>query len=737
MQFLDRLWWLKVLVQGSGKRQIRQRQRVSPGCIERLESRQLLTTFVVTSTDDTTDAGTLRWAIEQANDSVGADTITFDSSFQTPRTIVLGGSQLPTLDDNTGPTNIAGPGTDLLTISGSFDSRILEVAANSVVLISGLTIREGRASDSRGGGILNSGILTLSNVHIADCSAQEWGGAIYNAGSLMISQSMISNSTAEFGGAIATRGSLTTSHVQFLGNFAERGGAIFSDGGTSVAFSVFEGNFVNSTYGDGGGIYQARFTTATPALSVTGSTFSNNSAARGGAISNYGFATIGGSTFHNNDAYNGGAIYNQESLALYNSTLVYNSAEFGGAIDNTAADFLELSNLTITGNSGIQGAAGIELNYSFASIKNSIVAGNLRDGVPDDIAGGLDNINVWNNLFGQSEWTSERDGVNGNIVLDPLDDIGLGPLADNGGFTMTMALLAGSPAIDHGESNIGFVNDLEFDQRGYGFRRNLGTHVDMGAFESNFPTTAVHVDENQYFVIDVNDNGLGNFPFTYALTGGADQGAFNFYAFGEGSLFFNTPPDFETPQDADHDNVYRVQVTITNSLGQTLVQDLSITVDDFIEPPVFTLASEAATYQGGTLLVAPDAEFTPEVGQTEFSHAELFIYQSQTRGPNDRLTIVSQGKKPGQIQVKKDKILYGGTEIGQLAILDQSNPMLHVTFNSQSTAAAIRAVVRRIGFSSRKNHGPQQPRTVSVQYFDDVNGHLVHPSRQINVVGKG
>ena len=54
----------------------------------------------------------------------------------------------------------------------------------------------------------------------------------------------------------------------------------------------------------------------------------------------------------------------------------------------------------------------------------------------------------------------------------------LGPLANNGGPTLTHALLAGSPAINAGINPLA----LAFDQRGTGFARSSGV-TDIGAFE--------------------------------------------------------------------------------------------------------------------------------------------------------------------------------------------------------------------------------------------------------------
>ncbi len=79
-----------------------------------------------------------------------------------------------------------------------------------------------------------------------------------------------------------------------------------------------------------------------------------------------------------------------------------------------------------------------------------------------------------NNLIGTSD-----------NLLNPL----LGPLADNGGLTQTMALLPGSPAIDAGSNSLAVdpaTNQiLANDQRGPGFPRIVGQSVEIGAYEFN------------------------------------------------------------------------------------------------------------------------------------------------------------------------------------------------------------------------------------------------------------
>jgi hypothetical protein len=76
-------------------------------------------------------------------------------------------------------------------------------------------------------------------------------------------------------------------------------------------------------------------------------------------------------------------------------------------------------------------------------------------------------------------------GVGNKVgVADPM----LGPLADNGGPTMTHALLAGSPAIDAGPNPVPTFVGNEFDQRGVGFARIAFGVADAGAFELQAPT---------------------------------------------------------------------------------------------------------------------------------------------------------------------------------------------------------------------------------------------------------
>lgn len=92
-------------------------------------------TLTVSNPNDN-GAGSLRQAIQ---DAVDGDTI----NFSVVRMIALTNGPLPI----TNRLSIIGPGLANLAISGGNSSRLFEIRSNAVLIISGLTIRDGRAPD--------------------------------------------------------------------------------------------------------------------------------------------------------------------------------------------------------------------------------------------------------------------------------------------------------------------------------------------------------------------------------------------------------------------------------------------------------------------------------------------------------------------------------------------------------------------------------------------------------------
>jgi hypothetical protein len=195
----------------------------------------------------------------------------------------------------------------------------------------------------------------------------------------------------------------------------------------------------------------------------------------------------------------GGGIYNRGgTLTVSNSTLSGNSAgdEGGGILLSSGT--VTVSNSTLSGNSASFGG-GIRndnLGAISAKLKNTIVAANDASVLGPDARGAF--TSQGHNLIGQSDCVGEScgftNGQNGDLVgtaANPKDPM-VGPLADNGGPTMTHALLEGSPAIDKGNS---FGEST--DQRGLPRPSNFvgipdasgGDGSDIGAFELQAPPT--------------------------------------------------------------------------------------------------------------------------------------------------------------------------------------------------------------------------------------------------------
>ncbi|EGV17622.1 choice-of-anchor Q domain-containing protein [Thiocapsa marina] len=207
----------------------------------------------------------------------------------------------------------------------------------------------------------------------------------------------------------------------------------------------------------------------------------NNSEQGGGGINNGPGAVmvINDSTIAGNELVgagsgeSGGGIQSEGSLTISNSTVSGNtSSSNGGGIGSSSS--LILDSVTVTGNTvpfGVGSGSGLLLGGSGgASLKNSILAGN--SGAEDCAAFLFAPSDAGNNLVQTQAGCDFVGGANGNIVgQDPL----LGVLRNNGGPTRTHALLAGSPAIDAGDT------DLNTDQRGYA--RPSGAADDIGAFE--------------------------------------------------------------------------------------------------------------------------------------------------------------------------------------------------------------------------------------------------------------
>ncbi|MET0230899.1 MAG: right-handed parallel beta-helix repeat-containing protein [Rhodanobacteraceae bacterium] len=388
---------------------------------------------VIVENCDDAGPGSLRAVLASAVNGDIVDMRALECSF-----ITLHSGELTT----TAPTlQIYGAGQ---TISAGGRSRVISHDADGTLVLSHLTISSGTvhgtdAAVSYGGCIRSAGDVWLQYATVRDCTITPGGevadgvaegGAVFARGSVRVEQShVLDSSVAPSTGAYAIA----------------IGGGIAAGGGLYLEESTISGNAVVS--GDpycncaGGGIF-ARY------LVASDSSITNNMA-----------------------AYAGGAIFGHFMTVsrIINSTVSGNSSIGIGSQDAV----LEVWNSTIARNTG--GGVRMAGNTAYLGVRSSIVASNTN--APEDwdiFIGGPANSTITgsHDIIGRSNLPVPGD----TIASDPM----LGVLADNGGLTQTISLLAGSPAIDAGDN----WTALEYDQRGPGHARIAGAACDIGAFEA-------------------------------------------------------------------------------------------------------------------------------------------------------------------------------------------------------------------------------------------------------------
>ncbi len=417
------------------------------------------------------DMPTLREAINQSNLRVGKQVITIDPSFDgqtldlTQGDLVITDSveiDVSALDSFTiragdpTPEDKIGDGQRIFTIHDGDDSISIEVA------IRGLTLTGGDVN-GEGGAIRNRENLTLDNVTFTDNYATQIGGALSHR-----------------------QGALTVTNSWFGGNSngSGHGGAIAvwnANHDVLIQDTSIQNNF---SLGDGGGL---DFLGGGGQVVVDRVTLSDNEATdRGGGIWAYRPITVISSTISGNSAgEEGGGIWTNDLTDIDHSTILQNqSLGAGGGIYAAASDqSVNIRHTIIAQNTSLSSGApdvGVAVGRTAAALF-SLIGDNTGSGFSAaPVTGSSADGNFIGNPYGGG-------------VIDPQ----LGPLADNGGPTLTHAPLVTSPVVDAGypAALSGMDGIPEFDQRGDGaFRVVDGTdsgvrRIDMGAVELNLVLT--------------------------------------------------------------------------------------------------------------------------------------------------------------------------------------------------------------------------------------------------------
>ena len=291
------------------------------------------------------------------------------------------------------------------TIDAKNLGRIFSIGEGFTVTLTNATLINGKAD--KGGAIYNDGSLTLSDVKLSDNAADSYGGAVFNNGELVVSDSVFDSNdivnrgsaSVDYGGAAIynwKEGTLKVTNSNFTNNIKnyKNGdnlvGAITTIGNATVIGS----NFVNNSGRWGGAISAtgAELRKNSSTLTVSNTIFKDNSALYAGAVyiwgSNYNIADC---VFDNNTAFgkgnmtpnnnNGGALvvsqvsrFNEPITGtISGSKFINNKAQYGGAA------YFNKGFVTITDSvfeNNVATAEGGAVGFFHASVKDLVVSIN-------------------------------------------------------------------------------------------------------------------------------------------------------------------------------------------------------------------------------------------------------------------------------------------------------------------------------------------------------------------------
>jgi hypothetical protein len=407
-----------------------------------------------------------------------------------------------------------------LFVSGSS----LTIASSTITYNQGTAtgVSDGYDGDGRGGGLYNGGTLTVNNSTLSGNTASgdsvyygTFGGGIENSGTLTVSNSTLSGNTA-------------SGNWGYIGTF---GGGIENSGTLTVSNSTLSGNTASGYYGSfGGGISNAG------TLTVTDSTLAANTANRVG-----------------------GGIYNSGTLPV------------------------TLTNVTLTANRAYIGGGGLYvLAPGSPVLHNTLIAVNFRGATGttrDDVFGRLNPSGDYNLIGDGTGMTGLSYGVNGNLIgsaSSPIDPL-LGPLQNNGGPTLTHALLAGSPALNAGDPN------------------ELGVPDQRGVVRSGAVNIGAYQASASAFVVTAPGTVTSGTPFDVTVQA---VDVFGQVAFGyRGTVTFRVtdpdpavvlPADYTFSADNQGTHIFTGEFTLftpgmwmltTEDVANGLSQDVLVTVD--------------------------------------------------------------------------------------------------------------------------------------------------------------
>ena len=372
--------------------------------------------------------------------------------------------------------------------------------ANSVVHMESATIGRNATLTHMGGGahIRASTVGISDTVFISNTATSSGGGLYAQSGNVVVltGTQFISNTAGTQGGGIYTNGTVRGTDVTLRGNVAaSRGGGMAADQATvELARLTVENNTAQN--GEGGGLVfgspsRGSGTATLTDVAITGNTAQGTWGGGGGVALTAGSLVIRGGLIAHNAAlayYAGGIYMSAGYVALENVTISDNTAGTPGSGRNAGGIYhrgtnLTLYNVTIANNLTYGGQGGglfIAASDTPLIMTNTILADNEGEDFRHT-SSSTSAMSVTYSLVETQASPDLSDGIDGNLIgSDPMLD----SLADNGGFSHTLSLLPGSPAVDAGTDTVCPPNDQRGVARPIDGDDDGTAACDMGAFEA-------------------------------------------------------------------------------------------------------------------------------------------------------------------------------------------------------------------------------------------------------------
>jgi hypothetical protein len=369
----------------------------------------------------------------------------------------------------------AGPATIDAQNIGRFIT--LEAAVN--LTIEGITIRNGTAEGTTGGGCIFFPALAklwLKDVVIRNCTGEGGatgkGGVFSSFGVNMYTVnaqncSFIGNRASGFGG-VASRGTFEVTSCTFESNSAGTSGGVFATSNVYPNNCTFNNNDASS----GGVVYAGA---ATSVFNGIDCSFTSNTATTGAVANTQASSplTVTNCAFSSNNARSSGGVASSGTWRVFNCTFYNNSAALFGGVSNTGTWYVY--NSTFNKNSANQG--GVAFGGTWSKIINSIFSENTASTSP--VFSGITAVTsiIYSDIQPYSGWPFSG---NGNISAEP----SFSSTSESDALKF-LRLGAGSPCIDSASSEIASGSDKGGNIRPRGFGN------DIGAYEFQGPSISV------------------------------------------------------------------------------------------------------------------------------------------------------------------------------------------------------------------------------------------------------